>query len=72
MASLCWVLGTFGLIPEGEREEEYSRQRLRLDEGHEAGPSLAHRKKWNKASMAGTQGVREGASGVVGGETWGR
>lgn len=57
--SLCWVLGTFEPIPEGEREEEHSRQRLSLDQGHEARLSLAHRRMWNQTSMAGTQGVRE-------------
>lgn len=53
------MLGTFELILGGEREEEHSRQRLSLDQGHEAGPSLAHRRRWNKASMAVIQGVRE-------------
>lgn len=49
----------FELIPEGEREEDRARQGLSLEKEHEAGPSLAHRRKWDKASMAGSQGVRE-------------
>lgn len=51
------MLGTFKLIPEADGEEEHSRQGLSLDRGPEAGPSGAHRKQWDEASMTGTQGV---------------
>lgn len=52
---MCWVLGTFKLIPEADREEEHSRQGLSLDKGPETGLSQAHRKQWKEASMAATQ-----------------
>lgn len=65
----CW--GLLGTIREGEREEEYCRQRLSLDEGHKAAPraqltgEIGTRPAW----LERRKGEREGARGVVGSET---
>lgn len=65
----CW--GLLGTICEGEREEEYCRQRLSLDEGHKAAPhaqltgGIGTRPAW----LEHRKGGREGARGVVGSET---
>lgn len=58
---LCWVLESFELTHEGEREKECSRQRLSFCKGQETGPSMAYRKEEGDG-MSGSQAVWEPVS----------